>query len=270
VKVRTNFKDEIRKKLQCTMFLCCNEFPKVDPPDAYETLEVINFPTKFVDEATYNSAASTSSDTQPRHWRLQDPNIKNWLASDAVVGAFIHIVLRAYETVRRAPPQCVTSDTANFKGASCMDISERIREVVLYSPNANDKAFTGQIKIHLEKAGMESISPYKIEEYIRRLYGHHDFPPERKQYIIDRRRGYGYNHIKLADVDVFDARIERSSQIEQRKEEARLLAKRKHELDGRDTNEYHQDFLQDTREEFKTKDAATYRVWLERKRARVE
>ncbi len=139
-----------------------------------------------------------------------------------------------------------------------------------YSPNANDKIFTEKIKIQLEQAGIEGMSTYKLEEYIRRLYGHLNPPPERKQFMIEGQRGCGYNHIKLSDVVAFDGLAERRSLKEQRKEEARLTAKRKLELEARDTTGYHQDFLNDKSAEFRDKTPDKYHAWLADKRVRPE
>jgi hypothetical protein len=264
VEVRTNYKDETRKKLQSTMFLCCNEFPKVEPADAYETLEVFNFPSKFVSEAEYHEAC----DNRPKHWRLANPKIKEELASDEVTDAFTAIVLRAYEPMRRAPPPCVVQDTANFKGVSTGDVSERIREVVHYSENSHHMVFTEQIKMVLEQSGIGALSSFKVEEYIRRLYGHFDPPPVHKRYTINDKRGWGFSHIKVLRLEVFDGRTERMNQAVQEREMARQTVKRR--LDERDTTEYHKDFLCDTSEEFRVKDANTYSAWLVHKRSRQE
>jgi hypothetical protein len=223
VEVRTNFKDETRKKLQCTMFLCCNEFPKIDPADAYETLEVFNFSTKFVSEKTFNDAHQN----RPKHWQLQDPDIKQWLSSEQVVDAFSSLVLRAYSHPRRGPPECVIGDTINFNGNPSADISEQIREVVTYCSLGHSAVFTEQIKIALEQSGIGALSKFKIEEYVRRLYGHLDPPPVYKRFTIDGKRGWGFSHLKLDKVDMFDARAERMTHFVQHREEARLAVKRR-------------------------------------------
>ena len=80
VEVRTNYKDEVRKKLQCTMFLCCNEFPPVSPVDTYETLEVINFRTTFENKEEIDARG----DSCPAHWAPRDDDIKRWIQVSVV------------------------------------------------------------------------------------------------------------------------------------------------------------------------------------------
>jgi hypothetical protein len=223
VEVRTNYKDEERKKLQCTMFLCCNEFPQIAPADAYETLEVFNFQTKFVDQETFESAGPK----RQRHWMMSDPGLKKWIRQPEVVDAFTHVVLKAYTSTRLLQPECVKQDITNFKGPAAEDIVDRIKEVVVYSPNENDKVFTEQIKLCLEQAGLETMTSYKIEEYVRRLYGQKRFPPQRQKYQINGQRGIGYNHICLVDIPIFNGSLERRTRNEQCREEARQAAKRK-------------------------------------------
>ena len=75
VEVRTNYKDETRKRLQSTMFLYCNDFPSVAPDDAYTTLEVFRFRTTFVEQRELDERKEAC----PSNWMAQDNDIKTWI-----------------------------------------------------------------------------------------------------------------------------------------------------------------------------------------------
>lgn len=50
IETRTNYKDAVCKRLQCTLVMNVNDFPKIEPADAYQTLQVFSFPNAFVSD----------------------------------------------------------------------------------------------------------------------------------------------------------------------------------------------------------------------------
>lgn len=158
VEVRTNYKDEERKRLQCTAFMCCNECPPADPPDAYETLEVFSFGTKFVSQEEIDGREEGGRDV-PEHWAPADPTIKGWIKNPDVIDAFTRIVLDAYSGPnRQRPPSCVIDDTRMFRGPSTETDMDRIGEILRYVDNPSKKVFSEQIKMALEDSGLLGTS----------------------------------------------------------------------------------------------------------------
>ena len=158
VEVRTNYKDEERKRLQCTAFMCCNECPPADPPDAYETLEVFSFGTKFVSQEEIDGREEGGRDV-PEHWAPADPTIKGWIKNPDVIDAFTRIVLDAYSGPnRQRPPSCVIDDTRMFRGPSTETDMDRIGEILWYVDNPSKKVFSEKIKMALEDSGLLGTS----------------------------------------------------------------------------------------------------------------
>jgi len=158
VEVRTNYKDEERKRLQCMAFMCCNESPPADPPDAYETLEVFSFGTKFVSKEEMDSREEGGR-AIPDHWALSDPSIKEWIKNPDVVDVFTRIVLDAYSGPNRErPPACVVDNTRMFRGPSTDTDMDRIGEILQYVDDPSKKVFSEQIKMALEDSGLHGKS----------------------------------------------------------------------------------------------------------------
>ena len=157
VEVRVNYKDEEKKRLQCMAFMCCNECPPVEPQDAYESLEVISFGTKFVSEEEMDSRKEGGRDI-PDHWAPANPSIKQWIKNPDVLDAFTRVVLDAYRGPnRKSPPACVVDDTCMFRGPSTETDMDRIGEILQYVDNPSSKVFSEQIKMALEDSGLHGI-----------------------------------------------------------------------------------------------------------------
>jgi hypothetical protein len=153
VEVRINYKDEERKRLQCTAFLFCNDFPPVDPTDACETLEVFLFGTKFKSAHEIERVKQTGN--CPRHWAPADLSIKGWTKEEHVVDAFIRLVLDAYRGPdRNSPPACVVQDTCMFKGPSNESDEDRIKDIVQHVEQDSSRVFSDHIRMALEESGL--------------------------------------------------------------------------------------------------------------------
>jgi hypothetical protein len=114
VELRQNYRNEQRKKLQCTFALCCNDLPDVEPSDALDTCVVFNFASTFVAEEEWNAVGCH----RERHWRLSDPGIKEWVKRPEVLDAFTRVILSSFSPDLKPTPACVREDTSNFKGAT--------------------------------------------------------------------------------------------------------------------------------------------------------
>jgi len=207
IEVRTNYKDETRKKLQCTMFVYCNDFPPVEPSDAYQSLDVFDFYTSFHPQDEMDARG----DSCPKHWKAADPNIKTlWVTDPLVLDAFTMTVLVAWTLNLLPAPDSVSQHTKQFKESASEAEIDRFAEVVRYDPTTvNTKVFVEEIKIALEHAGVKGVSSYKVGSYVNKLYGDKAAPPVYGQYRILGKKAYGFTHLRLADVVAFDGVQER-------------------------------------------------------------
>ena len=199
--MRTNFKDEQRKRLQCTPVLSCNDCPRVEPVDAYETLIVFNFHSTFVPL----SEIQKRGDDCPKHWKPEDPNIKRWIREPAVLDAFTLLVLGAWTTELLPMPLCVAEQTKQFCGSASEKEFDRFAEVVQYDANTScPNLFVDEIKLALEQAGVKDVSSHKIGIYVTKHYGLKSLPPVHSRFRKGGKNGYGFSHLRLADVIAYD------------------------------------------------------------------
>jgi len=219
VEVRTNHKDEVRKRLQVTLFMHCNEFAPVTPEDTYETLEVFDYKTTFVEDSLLQDKKGANN--CPKNWRVRDSNVKQWICSPEVINAFTRLVLQAYKPDSLPTPPCVQEDTKQFMGPTGEAMIDRVREVIAYVDDPSKKAFTSQMKLALERAGVTGLSSQKVGKYVNLLYCGEERPPVWKKYNIDGKTGYGFNRIELRDIVAFDDRQERRNRMLKEREEVR-------------------------------------------------
>jgi hypothetical protein len=199
VQTRTNYKDEVNKRLQFTPVINANDVPLVEPPDAYQTLEVFSFPNAFVPAADMLAKGNAC----PRHWRREDPTIKMWCTDPDVIDAFTLMVLDSYAKAKLAPPDCVSNHTKQFKGASAERDIDRLAEIVKYDPRPSSKVFLDEISLALGDVGFK-LSDNSIRTYVHKLYGDNDHSPVYGQYMKSGVRAYGFNHIVLNEIKEFN------------------------------------------------------------------
>jgi len=207
IEVRTNYKDETRKKLQCTMFVYCNDFPPVEPSDAYQSLDVFDFYSSFHPQDEIDARG----DSCPKHWKPADPNIKTvWATDPLVLDAFTITLLEAWNVNHFPAPDSVSQHTKQFMEAASESEIDRFAQVVKYDPSTvNTTVFTEEIKIALERAGFGGVSSYKVGSFVNKLYGDKATPPQHGQHRIQGKRAYGFTHLRLANVLAFDGAEER-------------------------------------------------------------
>ena len=201
VEVRTNYKDEVRKKLQSTMFLYCNDFPSIAPDDAYATLEVFRFRTTFVEQRELDERKEAC----PSHWMAQDNDIKTWIRTPEVQDAFTSMVFDSYQTERLTMPDIVREDTLQFKGPAAEKPVDRVASIVKYVDDDDSVCFVDEIKIALQEAGFSQFSSQQIITYVTQLFGMLPRPPVYKQYTKVQTRSYGFNRVKIEQLTAFDA-----------------------------------------------------------------
>jgi hypothetical protein len=91
IQCRKNHCDEVTMRLQTRFILFCNDVPKITPEDTYDSMALINFPNKFVDDETYAIKKEYS-----KMYKLQDDTIKEWITRPEVIDAFIHTVFDSF------------------------------------------------------------------------------------------------------------------------------------------------------------------------------
>jgi hypothetical protein len=218
IQTRTNHKDEVNKRIQCTMWLHGNEIATVDPPDAYQTLQVFSFQSAFIPVTEMKQRGNAC----PRHWKPEDPTIKTWINTPDVVDAFTMIVLEYYDVLKLPVPYCVSKHSDQFKGASSVRDIDRFAEVVKYDPISKRKTFLDEIALALEKAGLKGLSKNNIQDYVAKLYGNktfpEGFPPTYGQFTKEGKRGYGFTRIKLEDIVEFNPLEEKRAENLRRSE----------------------------------------------------
>ena len=208
IELRTNHKDEIQVRLQAAMFLFANDFPTIDPPDAYQTMVGFKFRTEFheADEIT------DPSDPRQKNWRPKDHDIDAFIQRPAVVDAFTMLLIEHYTPAIQQPPPIVQEDTASIRGPAAESQEERFQHLVRHTGAPGDVLFYKEIRLSAEAAGMGRLSDAKIEGYVRTLYGLKGMKPSK---FIDGRsiQDRGFKGLVLCDGG-FDERAERTRRTE--------------------------------------------------------
>ena len=92
IEARINNKDEIKFKIQGTLFMCCNDIPIAQPTDCMETCNVINMKSVFV-----ANNYPDSKKLEGFNYYKADPTIKRLLLRrDDVIHEFTRIIYEAY------------------------------------------------------------------------------------------------------------------------------------------------------------------------------
>jgi hypothetical protein len=193
IQTRTNHKDEVNKRIQCTMWLNANDIAPCDPPDAFQTLQVFSFQSAFIPA----NEMEERGDTCPRHWKPEDSDIKTWINTPENIDAFTMFVLGNYDTSKCPVPECVSMHSNRFKGASSVRDIDRFAEVVKYNANPKNRVFTAEIIMALNDAGLKGISANNVGDYVEKLYGNKGLPPKSIQFEKCKKRARGYSHIIL-------------------------------------------------------------------------
>jgi hypothetical protein len=194
IEVITSDKKKEMKKLQSTMFICCDDFPPVANESVYKKLEVFKFQTTFVDQDLMDEKGSAC----PKHWRVKDYSIKEWINMPEVQDAFTKIVIDAYQEQVYPVPDSVKRETDRFKHVSGGDHMENIAEVVRYVDDDKSVCLVEEIQTVMREAGFfEYLSIRRIEMFIMDLYCGCDKPPCYGKYFKHGRRGCGFNRLVL-------------------------------------------------------------------------
>ena len=206
VEVRTNYQDEVRIRLQSTLFLCCNDFPPVEPVDAYQTLHSVDFKTKFVPASEISNRGSSC----PLHWKAEDKDIKEWIKQERVIDAFIWILLKAYgDGTINDPPKSVKDFTYQFtEGANRAEV-DKVADILKYNADDKSKVLMEEIKHAIKQANIGKISSQSINKHIQSLYGSKGLVPKyktMKKKLISGQiaNGWGWTHLKIQEADAYN------------------------------------------------------------------
>jgi hypothetical protein len=112
---RQNHKDEIDFKLQCMMFIFCNQLVDIEPKDTLETLENFIFKSKFVNQKDMDEVKQLNDDSL-QSFKLRDDDIKGWCENDYVIDAFTSIIFDHYTDIRPSMPEVMIPDNNVAKG----------------------------------------------------------------------------------------------------------------------------------------------------------
>lgn len=203
VELRTNHQDEIQVRLQATMFLFANDFPAIDPPDAYQTMVGFRFLTEFREAHEMTDPA----DPRQKHWRPKDHDIDAFIQQPVVLDAFTVLLTEHYTPSMQVPPPVVQNDTASIKGPAAESQEERFQRLVRYSGVPGDVVFYKEIRLTADAAGMGRLSDAKIDGYVQTLYGIQALRPSK--FVNGRKvQDRGFKGLVLFDAG-FDERAER-------------------------------------------------------------
>lgn len=187
------------------MFLFANDFPTIEPADAYQTMVGFNFRTEFheADEIT------DPSDPRQKNWRPKDHDIEAFIQRPAVVDAFTMLLIEHYTPAIQQPPPIVQEDTASIRGPAAESQEERFQRLVRHTGAPGDVLFYKEIRLTAEAAGMGRLLDAKIEQTLYSLKG------RRPSKFIDGRRiqDRGFKGLVLCDAG-FDERAERMRRTE--------------------------------------------------------
>jgi len=168
---------------QFTMFLCFNNFPNVNPPDAKENLEQFEYKSKFVSKEELIEGVP--------FLKLKDDTIKDFIKQDRIIDAYTLYILSNFTDPRMNTPEVIKNSTqinngetkmtpeqfilANFKNSA--DSKDR-----LHIEDITDILIDNEYKINLIEAG--------------RLMNRVGIGKFNKKCNIDKARKSGYDNIK--------------------------------------------------------------------------
>ena len=200
---RQNYQDEKSFKMQPTMFILCNNLPKLDPPDTAESLENFVFKSKFIDPEDMKVIEELKDDTI-KMFKWKDNDIKNMLKHDGIITAFTKILFENYLETRAKMPEVMNDDNQIGKGLEKTECYEIMLTKMFQKTNDDcDVVSTSSIIDYMKKYSPKSerISEKKLHLVMSALelgkYG---------TYRIDGVRKRGYKNIKLRDTakDIID------------------------------------------------------------------
>ena len=97
----------------------------------------------------------------------------------------------------RGQQMITNGDEDITKEITTVNIYERIKEVVKFKNDPAMQVHTGKIQMELEKAGIRGLSPQKVNDYMRKIFGHYPQPPEYKKICVEGKRSMGFTRLFL-------------------------------------------------------------------------
>jgi len=209
---RQNHKDEKDFKLQCMMFIFCNELPQVTPKDTYETLENFIFKSKFVTKEEIDMVKQLKDDNLT-YFKLKDDYVKTLCANDYILDAFTAIIIDHYEQERPPMPEIMLSDTQVAKGEDKLASIEMTCTLIFEKTNdEKDMMTTEEVldTIH-EYTGNCDIHEKQVKTTLAKLQvGVH------KRYTFEGKgRKMGYAYIKIRETAKEKMRKEKKTPSEE-------------------------------------------------------
>jgi len=130
---------------QFTMFLCYNDFKKVEPHDAMENLEQFQYKSKFVKQEELIEGSS--------FLKLADENIKDFIKEPRIIDAYTLYILNAFKDPRMKTLESVkiTSENDDIQ----MPIETFIIKNFIKTNNPNDRLHTETITTIINDNGYD-------------------------------------------------------------------------------------------------------------------
>lgn len=153
---RQNHQDETTFKLQGSMFLACNDMPKIDGCDeaVVERLRVIRTEYKYLLPDKYEASRDPKTGKVPDFVRPADPRLKKyWLKKEEVQQAFAQLCCEAWEDTRPEAPKCVMEET----NLLMEEFSEDgvLQDLIIETGKATDEVKLAQIQVRLREKKVE-------------------------------------------------------------------------------------------------------------------
>jgi hypothetical protein len=192
---RQNHKDEIDFKLQCMMFIYCNELVDVEPKDTLETLENFVFKSKFINEEKMNELKALNDDNL-EFFKLSDSTIKTWCENDYVIDAFTSIIFDHYKIVRDNMPVIMIPDNNIARGENKESLEMVCTKIFMKTSSKSDVMTSDDIimKIH-SYTSTSGITDKMVKSTLARLnLGVYD-----RYRLHDGKQVRGYGFMKIRD-----------------------------------------------------------------------
>jgi len=146
---RKNFQDEKSFKVKSTLIGLSNGLPPADNTDCFETMQQINYPTKFVPAAELATAKSSYV------LKAQCPFIKDWMATPEVSNALFWLLVDAYHTPVPVPQS--VRDTKLDYVSTGSPMLEALGQCIEYSGKSTDTITTKHLLQVLKERGVPNM-----------------------------------------------------------------------------------------------------------------
>lgn len=161
---RTNYKDEMKFKIQGRMCLFMNDLIETDPIDATETLQLFEFKTIFKDNISEHEININNDQSNKTKFFQKDDNIKLLLKQQNIKDAFIKLIINSYSDIP------IRLDNKNDLVENSNDAENIIKESFNITLNKNNKILINNFnEICKQSESLCKLSKSKIKFTLNKL-----------------------------------------------------------------------------------------------------